>query len=141
MPSAAKPCSDYTPPAGAASKPSGGDRWHIKRYQVSPGVRAFCLRLEAGFGRSLVNAHFQRTRRRNLGLEQATEATTSKDPRHAYPDEVIAAAVEAAAPVIVAAELRRLSYEIALFAPGYHHQLLQRADQLDLAGTGGPRWG
>jgi hypothetical protein len=35
-------------------------------------------------------------------LEHATEATPSKDPRHAYPDEVIAAAVEAAAPVIVA---------------------------------------
>jgi hypothetical protein len=70
--------------------------------------------------------------------EQATEATPSKDPRHAYPDEVIAAAVEAAAPVIVAAELRRLSYEIALFAPGYH-QLRQRADQLDAAGRGDPR--
>ena len=53
-------------------------------------------------------------------LERATVATPSKDPRDAYPDEVIAAAVEAAAPVIVAAELRRLSYEIALFAPGYH---------------------
>jgi len=65
-----------------------------------------------------------------VALEQATEATPSKDPRDAYPDEVIAAAVEAAAPVIVAAELRRLSYEIALFAPGYH-QLRQRADQLD----------
>jgi hypothetical protein len=52
-----------------------------------------------------------------IALEHATEATTSKDPRHAYPDEVIAAAVGAAAPVVVAAELRRLSYEIALFAP------------------------
>src|SRR4051794_17948395 len=72
-------------------------------------------------------------------LEHATEATTSKDPRHAYPDEVIAAAVEAAAPVVVAAELRRLSYEIALFAPGYHYQLLQRADQLDATGRGDPR--
>jgi hypothetical protein len=72
-------------------------------------------------------------------LEQAIEATPSKDPRHAYPDEVIAAAVEAAAPVVVAAELRRLSYEIALFAPGYHYQLLQRADQLDAAGRGDPR--
>src|SRR5947209_17460153 len=51
MPSAAKPCSDYTPPAGAASKPSAEDHWHIKRYQVSHGVRAFCLRFEAGFGR------------------------------------------------------------------------------------------
>lgn len=71
-------------------------------------------------------------------LEQATEATPSKDPRHVYPDEVIAAAVEAAAPVIVATELRRLSYEIALFAPGYH-QLRQRADQLDAAGRGDPR--
>jgi hypothetical protein len=71
-------------------------------------------------------------------LEQATEATPSKDPRHAYPDEVIAAAVEAAAPVIVAAELRRLSSEIALFAPGYH-QLRQRGDQLDAAGRGDPR--
>lgn len=68
-------------------------------------------------------------------LEQATEAIPSKDPRHVYPDEVIAAAVEAAAPVIVAAELRRLAYEIALFAPGYQ-QLRQRADQLDAAGRG-----
>jgi hypothetical protein len=66
-------------------------------------------------------------------LERATEATPSKDPRHAYPDEVIAAAVEAAAPVIVAAELRRLSYEITSFAPWYH-QLRQRADQLDAPG-------
>ncbi|MDQ3900473.1 MAG: hypothetical protein M3319_08535 [Actinomycetota bacterium] len=71
-------------------------------------------------------------------LEQATEATPSKDPRHVYPDEVIAAAVEAAAPVIVAAELRRLSSEIAVSAPGYH-QLRQRADQLDAAGRGDPR--
>lgn len=70
-------------------------------------------------------------------LERATEATPSKDPQDAYPDEVIAAAVEAAAPLIVAAELRRLSYEIALFAPGYH-QLRQRADQLD-AGRGDPQ--
>jgi hypothetical protein len=69
-------------------------------------------------------------------LEHATEATASKDLRHIYPNEVIAAAVEVAAPVIVAAELRRLSYEIALFAPGYHHQLLQRADQLDAVGRG-----
>jgi len=74
-----------------------------------------------------------------IALEQATEATTSKDPRHAYPDEVIAAAVEAAAPMVVAAELRRLSYEIALFAIAYHYQLLQRADQLDAAGRGDPR--
>jgi len=74
-----------------------------------------------------------------VALEHATEATTSKDPRHAYPDEVIAAAVEAAAPMVVAAELRRLSYEIALFAPAYHYQLLQRADQLDAAGRGDPR--
>lgn len=70
-------------------------------------------------------------------LERATVATPSKDPRDAYPDEVIAAAVEAAAPVIVAAELRRLSYEIALFAPGYH-ELRQRADQLD-AGRADPQ--
>src|SRR5205823_2711085 len=48
-------------------------------------------------------------------LERATEATPSKDPRHAYPDEVIAAAVTAAAPVIVAAELRRLSSEFVVF--------------------------
>jgi hypothetical protein len=71
-------------------------------------------------------------------LEQATEATPSKDPRHVYPDEVIAAAVEVAAPVIVAAELRRLSSEIALFVPGYH-QLRQRANQLDAAGRGDPQ--
>ena len=71
-------------------------------------------------------------------LERATETTSSKDPRHAYPDEVIAAAVEAAAPLIVAAELRRLSSEINVFAPGYH-SLRQRADQLDVAGGGDPR--
>ena len=59
-------------------------------------------------------------------LERATVATPSKDPRDAYPDEVI-----------VAAELRRLSYEIALFAPGYH-ELRQRADQLD-AGRADPQ--
>lgn len=68
-------------------------------------------------------------------LEQATEVTPSKNPRDAYPDEVIAAAVQAAAPVIVAAELRRLPSEIALFAPGYH-QLRQRADQLHAPGRG-----
>ncbi len=68
-------------------------------------------------------------------LEQATEATPSKNPRDAYPDEVIAAAVQAAAPVIVAAELRRLSNEISSFTTGYR-QLRQRADQLDAPGRG-----
>jgi len=71
-------------------------------------------------------------------LERATDATTSKDPRHAYPDEVIAAAVEAAAPLIVAAELRRLAYDLTAFPQGYHH-LRQRADQLDAARGGDPK--
>jgi hypothetical protein len=55
MPPPAKPCSDYMPPAGAVSKPSGEDYWHAKRYQISPGINAFCLRFEASFG------HFPRS--------------------------------------------------------------------------------
>src|SRR5581483_3547290 len=51
MPPPAKLCSDYAPPAGAASKSSGEDDWHAKRYQVGPGIRAFWPRFEAGFGR------------------------------------------------------------------------------------------
>jgi hypothetical protein len=97
--------------------------------QGGAGARALCIPDEA---LTAAGAAFL------AALERATEAMSSKDPRHAYPDEVIAAAVEAAAPLIVAAELRRLAYDIGLFAPGYH-QLRQRADQLDVAGGDDPR--
>ncbi|MGH3900973.1 MAG: hypothetical protein ACRDTA_22560, partial [Pseudonocardiaceae bacterium] len=69
-------------------------------------------------------------------LELATAHTPTGDARHAYPDEVVAAAVEAAAPLVVAGELRRL----AARAGGYEQrrELVERADQLDPGGRG--RW-
>lgn len=65
-------------------------------------------------------------------LEHATAATPTGDPRHAWPDDLVAATVHAAAPVIVAAELRRLAGEIA-YAPA-HRLLATRADELDPPG-------
>lgn len=41
--------------------------------------------------------------------EDAVAATPTGDPRHAHPDDVVTATVAAAAPLIVAAELRRLA--------------------------------
>src|SRR5262249_40980989 len=41
-------------------------------------------------------------------VDTARATTPTGDPRHVYPDEVIAAAVAAAAPLVVAAELRRI---------------------------------
>lgn len=68
-------------------------------------------------------------------LEHATAATPTGDPRHAWPDELVAAIVHAAAPLIVAAELRRLAERIEGDAQG-HRWLWQRADQLDPASGG-----
>lgn len=69
-------------------------------------------------------------------LERATADTPTGDARHAYPDEVVAAAVEAAAPLVVAWELRRLAARIS----GYEQrrELTGRADWLDPGGRG--RW-
>ncbi|MGH3933774.1 MAG: hypothetical protein ACRDS1_02110 [Pseudonocardiaceae bacterium] len=73
-------------------------------------------------------------------LERATASTPTGDPRHVYPDEVVAAAVEAAAPLVVAAELRRLvelgTERPALWAWGGHwvRELRDRADELDPVG-------
>jgi hypothetical protein len=57
-------------------------------------------------------------------LERATAATPTGDPRHAHPDEVVAATVQAAVPLVVAAELRRIATE-----------LRARADALDPVGS------
>lgn len=71
-------------------------------------------------------------------LERATAATPTGDPRHAYADEVVAAAVEAAAPVVVAWELRRLVTEVGGDAGryGWVWALGARADELDPDGSG-----
>lgn len=65
-------------------------------------------------------------------LARATAATPTGNPRHAYPDDVVAATVQAAAPLIVAAELRRLAEWVMTDVRG-HQQLRKRADQLDPA--------
>lgn len=68
-------------------------------------------------------------------LERATAATPTKDPRHAYPDDVVAVTVQAAAPLIVAAEVRRLAQQIEGDVVTAQ-RLRDRADQLDPAGRG-----
>jgi hypothetical protein len=72
-------------------------------------------------------------------LERATAATPTGDPRYADPDEVVVATVQAAAPVVVAAELRRLAAELVNSVSGGVGQwcarsLRERADQLDPVG-------
>jgi hypothetical protein len=72
-------------------------------------------------------------------LERATAATPTGDPRHADPDEVVTATVQASAPLVVAAELRRLADELADSAGGgagrwCARSLRERADQLDPVG-------
>ncbi len=72
-------------------------------------------------------------------LEGATAATPTGDPRHAWPDQLVAAIVHAAAPLIVAAELRRIAAEIntTYRAPElWPVYLRNRADELDPAGGG-----
>jgi hypothetical protein len=71
-------------------------------------------------------------------LDRATARTPTGDPRHAYPDEVVEAAVAGAAPVIVACELRRLVTEVAGDAGryGWVWALTARADELDPGGAG-----
>lgn len=76
-------------------------------------------------------------------------ATTSGDPRKAYPDDLVTPTVRAAAPLIVAAELRRvaaqcepqtesrLSYGERWHRAGIERvcaELLARADELDPRG-------
>jgi hypothetical protein len=75
-------------------------------------------------------------------LERATATTPTGDPRHAYPDEVVCATVQAAAPLVIAAELRRMAAEVVDSVSGGVGQrcsryLRERAEQLDPAG--GPR--
>jgi hypothetical protein len=72
-------------------------------------------------------------------LERATAATPTGDPRHAYPDEVVTATVQAAAPLVVAAELRRIAAEVVDSVSEGVGQwcaryLRERAEQLDPAG-------
>jgi hypothetical protein len=61
--------------------------------------------------------------------------TAGGDLARAWPDDLVTATVTAAAPLIVAAELRRLADEIA-YAPAYR-LLAARAEVLDP--TGGER--
>ncbi|MGH3834466.1 MAG: hypothetical protein ACRDSF_01995 [Pseudonocardiaceae bacterium] len=56
------------------------------------------------------------------------------DVRRAWPDDLVEAAVHAAAPLIVAAELRQLAQQIEGDARGYL-RLRARADELDPAGA------
>jgi hypothetical protein len=58
--------------------------------------------------------------------------TAGGDLARAWPDDLVTAIVTAAAPLIVAAELRRLADEIA-YAPAYR-AVVARADALDPAG-------
>ena len=72
-------------------------------------------------------------------LERATAATPTGDPRHAYPDEVVCATVQAAAPLVVATELRRMAAEVVDSVSGEvgrrcSRYLRERAEQLDPAG-------
>lgn len=69
-------------------------------------------------------------------LERATAHTPTGDARHAYPDEVVAAAVAAAAPLVVAWELRRIAaLTIYTGAVGeLRRELRARADELDPVG-------
>ena len=66
-------------------------------------------------------------------LDVATAATPTGDPRHAYPDDVVTATVQAAAPLIAASELRRMAQRIEGDAHGWR-RLKERADQLDPIG-------
>lgn len=68
-------------------------------------------------------------------LERATADTPTKDARHAYPDDIVAATVDAAALLIVAAEVRRLAQQIEGDTVTVQW-LRKRADQLDPAGRG-----
>lgn len=79
-------------------------------------------------------------------LAAMDRATTSGDPRQAYPDDLVTPTVRAAAPLIVAAELRRLaahcepqtarrlSYGERAGIERVCAELLARADELDSRG-------
>jgi hypothetical protein len=71
-------------------------------------------------------------------LDVATAATPTGDSRHAYPDDVVTATVQAAAPLIAASELRRMAQRIEGDAHGWR-RLKERADQLDPVGRGDVR--
>ncbi len=71
-------------------------------------------------------------------LHVLERATPTGDPRQAYPDDLVATTIRAAAPLIVAAELRCLATRIQGYPHG-HQCLRERADQLDPAGRGDPR--
>ncbi|MGH3982129.1 MAG: hypothetical protein ACRDST_05435 [Pseudonocardiaceae bacterium] len=66
-------------------------------------------------------------------LSALEQATMTGDPHRAYPDDLVNPTILAAAPLIVAAELRRLAGQIQGDA-GSHQRLHERADQLDPAG-------
>jgi hypothetical protein len=68
-------------------------------------------------------------------LHVLERATPTCDPWQAYPDDLVATTVRAAAPLIVAAELRRLATEIEGNALGHQH-LRERAYQLDPCSSG-----
>ena len=66
-------------------------------------------------------------------LSALEQATTTDDPHQAYPDDLVNPTIQAAAPLVVAAELRRLAGQIHGDTAG-HQRLHERADQLDPAG-------
>lgn len=66
-------------------------------------------------------------------LSALDQATPTGDPHQAYPDDLVNPTILAAAPLIVAAELRRLAGQIQGDAGG-HQRLRERADRLDPAG-------
>lgn len=65
-------------------------------------------------------------------LSALEQATTTGDPQQAYPDDLVNSTILAAAPLIVAAELRHMAEQIQTDA-ATHQQLRERADQLDPA--------
>jgi hypothetical protein len=73
---------------------------------------------------------------------RALEVAAAGDVRRAWPDDVVIATVTAAAPLLVAAELRRLADTAGLGLPGdgqahlSRSALRRRADQLDPEGAG-----
>lgn len=68
-------------------------------------------------------------------LHVLDRTTSTGDSRQANPDDLVATTVRAAAPLIVAAELRRLATQIQGDALG-HQYLRERAYQLDPHGSG-----
>src|SRR6266568_5841736 len=89
---------------GAADGPSGEDRWRPKSYHGQPCPQSFWLHSLAYLAESSqVTSHFQRTRRRNLGLTLAASEVPAENLGVSEP--VVCAT---AAATVLAPRLRRL---------------------------------